>query len=315
MSSALPGMRIVLAGGSGLIGRSLGRGLAAAGARPVYLSRSAPRAGGEAGGEWLRWDPADPVGTSRLLEGADGVVNLAGESIATGRWSPARKAALRSSRLTTTAVLTEALGLLANPRVVFVQASAVGFYGDGGERVLDERSPSGQGFLPDLVQDWERASAPLEGVPGVRRVVTRLAPVWTTLGGALPPLVCPFRLGLGGRLGSGRQWTPWIHLDDAVAALVRLLCDPRAEGVYNLAAPEPLPNLDLARLLGRILRRPSRLPLPVPLLRLALGAMADELLLVSQRVIPSRLEELGFAFTYPTAEMALHSLLGKEPGG
>ncbi|HNX96836.1 MAG TPA: TIGR01777 family oxidoreductase [Candidatus Aminicenantes bacterium] len=306
---ALENRRIVLAGGSGMIGWALRGMLAAAGAIPVVLSRNPPPPGVFPRGDWRVWVPADRGGTARLLAGADAVVNLTGQGIAGGRWTPQRRQLLRQSRLVPARTLTDVLRSMPTPPGVFIQVSATGYYGPGGEAELTEDSPVGSGFLAGLVADWEEVSAPLAGVPGIRRVVTRLAPVWSNRGGAIPRLAFPFRFGLGGRLGDGNQWTSWIHLDDAARALARLLVEPRAQGIFNLAAPETVRNRDLARAIGRILHRPAWLAVPAALLRLEMGELADEMLLASQRVKSDRLRQVGFAFAYPAVEPALRSLL------
>jgi uncharacterized protein (TIGR01777 family) len=239
------------------------------------------------------------------------VVQLAGENLADGRWSEERKRRLRASRVDSGAALATALAAASPRPAVFAQASAVGFYGpqpDGDDSEVTEAAPPGRDFLARLCVDWEASTASVEGL-GVRRVVLRSGVVLDLADGALPKMLRPFRLGVGGRLGSGRQWFPWIHRDDQVAAVRFLLAEERASGPFNLAAPAPVRNLELTRELGRALRRPTVLPVPAAALRLLFGEMSG-VLLTGQRAVPRRLEELGFGFRFPTLREALADLLG-----
>lgn len=299
--------RIVVAGGSGLIGRALAAELAAAGHEVVVLSRSA--AGTEAAPEarTLLWDGRTLGPWSAAVDGAEAVVNLAGAGIADQRWTEARKRLLGTSRLDATAALVAAIRAASRPPRVLLQASAVGFYGSRGDELLDERASPGSGFLPELSVAWERASDDVAR-RGVRRVLLRTGIVLAREGGALPKMALPFRLGVGGPLGSGRQWLPWIHLADELAAIRFLLDAASAEGPYNLVAPAPATNEAFSRTLARTLGRPSFCRVPGFALRLAVGEMAG-MLLGGQRLQPRRLLEAGYRFRFPELEGALANLL------
>jgi uncharacterized protein (TIGR01777 family) len=297
---------IVISGASGLIGRALARQLAAAGHSVIALSRSVEPVAGVS--VTVTWAELQRSGWRGPLLEAGAVVHLAGAGIAERRWDRARRQVILDSRVRSGRQLAEAIVSAPRRPGVFVQASAVGFYGSRGDEILTENSPSGSGFLASVCRSWEESTSGLAGA-GVRRAVVRSATVLDAGAGALPKLVRPFRFGLGGRLGSGDQWFSWIHLEDEIRALRFLIEEERASGVFNLAAPEPLRNRDLARRLGRLLHRPAWAPVPAPALRLLLGGMADELLLASQRVLPQRLAALGFCFRYPAPGPALANLL------
>jgi uncharacterized protein (TIGR01777 family) len=301
--------RVLIAGGSGLIGRALAAELVAAGREVVVLSRS-PESAASSGHGAVRtvgWDGRTPAGWLAELEGAAAVVNLAGENVGDGRWTAARKRRLASSRLEPTAAIAAAIAAARRRPAVLLQGSAVGFYGDRGEEPLDERSRPGRGFLPELCEAWEAASAPVEEL-GVRRALLRSAVVLARRGGALPKMARPFRLGLGAPLGSGAQRFPWIHLDDEVGAIRFLLERSELAGPFNLAAPETPTQRELSRALARALRRPLWPGVPRPVLRLLFGEMAD-VLLASQRVAPARLLEAGFVHRRPELGPALVDLL------
>ena len=301
-------MRVVITGGSGLVGRALVDELVGHGHAPVVLSRRPEAVEGlPAGAQAAGWSGDDPEALARTLDGADAVVHLAGASIADGRWTAARKRAILESRTQTSATVAEAIGRAgAKPRVL-VQASAVGYYGPGGDRLLTESSPPGDDFLARVCVAWEEASA---GVAehGVRRAVARTGVVLATDGGALPKMMLPFKLFAGGPAGSGSQWMPWIHIADEAAALRFLLEHDAASGPFNLTAPEPLTNRDFSRELGRAMGRPSLLPAPAFALKLALGEMST-VVLDGQRAVPQRLLEAGFSFRFETAAAALSDLL------
>jgi uncharacterized protein (TIGR01777 family) len=296
-------MRILVSGASGLVGRALVARLRATGHDVVALVRrdSGP-------GRGVLWDPDSGRFDHPGCEGADAVVHLAGENIASGRWTTARKERLRSSRVAGTLLLANGLARLARPPKVFVGASAIGIYGDRHDETLTERSEPGRGFLAELSAEWEAASATLDGL-GVRRVLLRIGLVLAREGGALGKLALPFRCFAGGRTGSGRQWMSWITLDDLVAVIERTLVDDALRGVLNTVSPTPCRNAEFARTIGRVLRRPAWLPAPAFALRLALGEMADALLLTSHRVVPERLEQAGFRFADRELEPALRRLL------
>lgn len=284
-------MKVLVSGASGFIGRALVSRLRATGHEVAPLVRS------DASVAIGRFDHA-------ACDGADAVVHLAGENIAAGRWTEARMRRIRDSRVEGTRLLVGGLAKLRRAPAIFVQASAIGIYGDRGDETLTEDSPRGSGFLPDLVHDWESASAPLEE-RGVRRVALRIGLVLARDGGALPRMALPFRLFAGGRTGTGRQWQSWITRDDLLAVVERTLGDSSLSGVIHAVAPNPVRNADFAATLARVLRRPSWLPAPAFALRLAFGEMADALLLASARVVPTRLIEAGFRFADEELEPAL----------
>lgn len=308
-------MRTLITGGTGLIGRALAAALAARGEEAVVLTRDPEKAAKGAplpkGVRAERWDGETAKGWGDLVDGETAIVHLAGEGIADGRWSDERKRRIRASRVgsgkAVLAAIREAGEKGRAPRVL-LQASAVGYYGDGGDGVLTEASPPGRGFLADVCVEWEDSTKGAEGL-GVRRALLRTGIVLDREGGALPRMALPFRLMVGGPIGSGRQWFPWIHQADEVAAILYLLDHPEASGPYNLTAPHPVTNRDLSRTLARALRRPSpMIPAPAFALRLALGEMADALL-VGQRAVPRRLLDAGFEFRFATIDAALRDLL------
>jgi len=304
--------RVVVAGGSGLIGAALTRELAGAGYDVVVLSRSPAQVEGlPNGARAVAWDGRSAGEWAAEVEGAAGVVNLAGANLAGGLWTAERKRVLRRSRLESTGALVEAIALAAGrgaPAAALLQGSAVGYYGSSGDRELTEESPPGDDFLARLTAEWEAASASAED-HGVRRVLLRSGVVLSNAGGALPKMALPFKLFVGGAVGDGSQWVPWIHLRDEARAIRFLLEHPGAAGPVNLVAPEPVTNRQLSRLLARALHRPSLLRAPRFALRTVLGEMADTVL-ASQRVLPRRLAALGFTWEYPELARALAALLG-----
>jgi uncharacterized protein len=307
-----PLMNVAISGGTGLIGGALAASLAADGEGVRILTRNPSRYEGcFPGCEVVGWAGTRPENLAEALAGVDAVVHLAGESLADGRWTAARKQRLRDSRIHTTQALTAAIERLAGrgeAPTVFVQGSAVGIYGPRGDEELDEASSTGQDFLATLCRDWEAASEPLDRL-GVRRLMLRSGVVLSARGGALPRMVLPFRLFAGGPIGSGKQWVPWIHLDDMAGAIRFLLGRPQARGPFNLVAPEPVRNRELAKLLGKILHRPAFLPAPALALKLLLGEMSM-VVLESQRAAPAKLAEAGYVFRFSEAEAALRDLLG-----
>jgi hypothetical protein len=242
------------------------------------------------------------------MQGCDVLVHLAGESIAGARWTPAVKERIRLSRSRGTRVLAEAATKLDPPPQAFVSASAIGFYGDRGAEELTEDSPPGTDFLAEVCQDWEGATEPAQAA-GLRVVHLRFGMVLSATGGALPKMMRPFRYGLGGRMGSGTQFCSWVHLGDAVAAVLAAMTDEAYQGPVNVVSPKPVSNAELTRTLARVLGRPAILPLPAFVARLALGEMADPLLFASQRVLPTKLLDTGFSFRFPDLESALRDLL------
>jgi uncharacterized protein (TIGR01777 family) len=299
---------VAVSGASGLVGGALVPALAAAGHRVVRLVRpgSPPAAA-----ETVRWDPAAGTIDAAALEGVYALVHLAGESVAAGRWTPERKRRIHQSRERPTRLLAEACARLARPPRVLLAASATGYYGDRGDETLTEASASGAGFLAEVCRAWEAATEPAARA-GIRVVNLRIGIALSRQGGALAKLLPPFRLGVGGPVGSGRQWMSWIALDDLISAILHALATDSLAGPVNAVAPHPVTNREFGRTLGRVLRRPAVLPLPAFAARLMLGEMADELLLASQRIRPMRLEATGFAFRYPTLEGALRAALERD---
>jgi len=269
----------------------------------IRLVRREPKPGGE-----IRWDPQAGQIRAAELEGLDAVVHLAGDNIAAGRWTTAKKGRIYGSRVEGTRLLAETLAKLLRPPEVFISASAVGFYGDRGEEELDEGSPPGAGFLAGVCRDWEAATEPASRA-GIRVVNARLGMVLAREGGALARLVGLFRLGFGGRLGSGRQYLSWITLGDVVEAILFLVENDLLRGPVNLVAPQPVTNRQFTKTLGRVLHRPTILPAPAFALRLALGTMADEMLLSSARVRPRKLLQSRYPFCDPDLESVLRRVL------
>jgi len=299
-------MNVLVTGSSGLVGSALGPLLSSNGHQVIRLLRSKPYAG-----EARRfWDPEAGTLDSGALEGLDAVVNLAGENIA-GRWTDAKKAKILNSRVKSTRLLSVALSRLARPPKVLVSASASGFYGDRGDQLLTEESASGSMFLSEVCRQWEAATKPAAQA-GIRVVVLRIGVVLSAGGGALARMLTPFKLGAGGRMGSGRQFWSWIALDDLLGATLHALNTPALHGPVNAVAPHPVTNLEFAKILGRVLKRPTLLPMPAFAARLAFGQMAKELLLASARMEPARLLATGYKFQYCGLEPALRHLLGKD---
>lgn len=297
--------RVGITGASGYIGTALVEALRADGAEVVTLRRG----GGEGGGAW--WDPERGEADLPALEGLDGFVHLAGENIA-GLWTPAKKRRILESRARGTATIARALARLERPPRTFVSASAVGYYGDAGETLLTEIRPPGDDFMARVCVEWEGATAPARGA-GIRTVNSRFGLVLGPGGGALGPMLIPFRLGLGGRMGSGRQWMSWISLTDAVRAIRFSLEDASLHGPINACAPEPVRNVVFTRALASALGRPAPMVVPATVLRTFTLGMGEALLLVSQRAVPTALSSAGFVFQHPTLESALHHALDEGP--
>lgn len=298
--------RILVSGASGPIGTALLASLAPQGVVVVRLVRGLASNQGQ-----VSWDPLAPV-SPFAVSGFDAVVHLAGESVM-GRWTEEKKKAIRESRVLGTRNLATALAQSeAKPRV-FVCASAVGFYGNRGDEILGEESPSGQGFLPEVCREWENASQIAAGA-GIRTVNIRIGLVLSAKGGALTKMLMPFKLGLGGRIGSGQQWCSWIHVDDIVGGIHHAMRTESlvstVSGPVNLAAPNPVRNAEFTKVLASVLGRPAFFPVPEFALRLAFGGMAArEMLLVSQRVKPAKLASSGYAFQFPELRTALENLV------
>jgi uncharacterized protein (TIGR01777 family) len=296
-------MNVLISGATGLIGSALVPELEAKGHTVTRLSRS------QSGASTVRWDPS--AGTiDGDLEGTEAVVHLAGESIAQGRWSPDKKRRILDSRVRGTRLLAERISALATPPKVMVSTSAVGYYGDRGDEVLTEESAPGADFLAKVCREWEAAAEPARRA-GIRVVHPRLGIVLSPQGGALGTTLPIFKLGGGGKIGSGRQWWSWVALDDVVGSIVHALTDETVEGPVNVGSPNPMTNAEYTKVLGKVLGRPTVLPLPAPAARIMLGEVADALLLASQRMRPAKLEATGYAFRYPQLEGALRHLLGR----
>ncbi len=306
-------MHILVAGGSGFLGRSLVSACVGAGHRLTVLSRrpsSAPVAGPAApSARQIRWNPDGTAGSwADACGDVDAVVNLAGESIAAGRWSDARKRALVDSRLLATRSLTTFVMRAARRPAVFLSSSAVGYYGDRGADTLDEAAAAGTDFLASLAVEWERAASAAAS-PETRVVLLRTGIVLDPAEGALAKMLLPFRLGFGGPFGFGRQYMSWIHRDDWVR-LAAWSLTANVSGPVNVVSPHPVTNAEFSKTLGRVLRRPSLAMVPPFVLKIALGEMAGPLLLGSQRVVPTVAERSGFSFAYPELEQALRQLIG-----
>jgi uncharacterized protein len=293
-------MRVAITGSSGLIGTALADHLRLNGTDVVRLVRRPPAAGDE-----VRWDPAAQDGGLRwsAVGSVDAVVHLSGAPVAGGRWTPARKQVLRSSRIGSTAALVRVLLAADSPPPTLLAGSAIGWYGDTGDRAVDETAPAGSGFLATLVRDWEAAAEPAAAA-GLRVVHLRSGVVLSRTGGMLRPLLPPFRLGLGARIGTGSQYLSWISIADHVRAVTFLLGRPDIGGPVNLTAPIPATNAEFTRALGAAVRRPALLAIPGWTVRLALGELATELL-GSSRVRPARLQQAGFDFDFPAIGPAL----------
>lgn len=299
-------MYITLIGGSGLIGRALAKELVYFDDNVTILSRRSRPDGLPERIKWANWDGKDVEALQKLLLVQDAVVNLAGESIGKGRWTPARKEELLLSRLEPTQAIVSAMKGMKQPPRVLVQASAVGIY-PSGEAIMDEDGPVGHDFLASLAQSWEAASQPVEDV-GVRRVIIRSGVVLSKDGGVLSQLTLPFNYFVGGPIGSGKQYIPWIHIHDEVNGIRFLLHKASAQGIYNLNAPEIVRNAEMGKMLAKVMKRPYWMPVPGFALKLLLGEMST-LVLDGQHVVPIRIVKEGFSFRYYHLEPALHDLL------
>ena len=306
-------LRILLTGASGLVGSALIPYLSAGGHTVVRMVRAghgrAPSPGLPTAS--IEWDAdAAKFSSPAAIEPFDAVVHLAGENIAAGRWTAAKKARIRDSRVGGTKALAEALARLPKPPRTLVAASAIGYYGDRGDENLIELSPRGDKFLAEVCGEWEASAAPARAA-GIRVVHLRIGVVLSPLGGALAKMLPPFRMGAGGRIGDGRQWMSWIALDDLLDIVLHAIADESLSGPVNAVAPHPVTNEEWTQLLGKVLRRPAVLPMPAFAARAAFGEMADELLLSSTRVIPERLMAARHLFRFLEAETALRHLLGR----
>lgn len=294
---------VVISGASGMVGSALREALDLRGDRVLRLGRAAATAKDQAS-----WDPAAGRIEADRLEGADSFVHLAGENIASKRWNARRKQELRDSRIEGTRLIAETIARLKQKPRVLVSASAIGYYGNRGDAMLGEDARPGEGFLADLCRDWEAATKPAVEA-GVRVVTLRIGVVLSPRGGALKKMLLPFRLGAGGRMGSGGQYWSWISLEDLVGSILHCLDHQELSGPVNAVAPESLTNSDFTAVLAKAVRRPAIFPMPAFAARLVLGEMAQELLLASARVAPLKLQESGYKFHHPTLDVALKSML------
>jgi hypothetical protein len=307
-------MRIIITGGTGLIGRELAASLAADKHEVILLSRDPQRATGlPAGARAEQWDGRSAAGWGPLADGADAIVNLAGESIAganplAGRWTAARKKVILESRVQAGQAVVAAVRAARRKPGVLIQSSAVGYYGPCGDEEVTEEHAGGTDFLAQVCTAWESSTTEVETL-GVRRVVARTGLPISRKGGFMAPLLLLFNLFAGGPLGNGRQWWPWLHMADEIGAIRFLIQNSNARGAFNLCSPNPVRMTDFARTLGRVLGRPAFMPAPAFALRLALGELADALLLAGQRQVPRRLEQIGYKFQFPQLESALRSAL------
>jgi len=297
---------VAITGSSGFIGSALVASLRADGHRVIALSRRELRPGEDG----LRWDPSSGAILPSDPSLADVVVHLAGENVFGVRWTAAKKQRIRESRVASTRRLTGTLTRLAKPPAVFVCASGVNAYGSRGDEILTEDSARGSGFLAEICREWEAASAAAIA-RGIRVVNLRMGVVLGSGGGALAKMLTPFRLGLGGVVGTGAQWMSWVALDDVIGAIRHAIATDAVRGPLNVVAPAPVTNAEFTRTLGRVLGRPTLVPMPAFAARLAFGEMADELLLASLRVVPTRLQASGYRFREPTLEGALRSALDR----
>jgi uncharacterized protein len=296
-------VRIIIAGGSGFLGRALHARLDR-NAHSVAILTRRPRSGHP---HEIGWTPDGRAGSwAGALEGADAIVNLAGEGIADRRWTSARKDELASSRLLATRSLVDAITRQSNPPKVLVNGSGIGYYGDCGDETVTESTPPGSDFLARLCEAWEGEAEQASTV--TRVAIVRSAVVLHTAGGALRKMLLPFKLGIAGRLGSGRQFMPWIHMADWVELVVWLLETGDGRGAFNAVAPTPATNAEFTSALGRVLHRPTLIPVPAFALKLILGELAESLL-TGQRAIPARAQEMGFQFRFPDVNTALRDLL------
>lgn len=298
-------MKVLISGASGLIGKPLQDALKIAGYKVVCLVRSSRPVSSDA----VVWDPTKGRIDAASLENFDAVIHLAGENIAAGRWTEERKKRILSSRVESTKTLVNSLFRLTHPPKMFICASAIGYYGNRFDEVCTEKSSSGSGFLAEVCRQWEGAAVQAEKA-GIRTVLLRTGIVLSPDGGALGRMLLPFKLALGGRLGSGEQYMSWIAIDDMIGAILFILNHENVSGPVNAVAPNPVTNAEFTRILGKVLNRPAILPVPPFALRLLVGReLTDEVLLGSTRAAPEKLTDCGFTFAYPRLEQAFNKLL------
>lgn len=296
-------MKIAIAGASGLVGTALIPVLEMQGHAITRLVRQTPRAGE------IEWHPNQDEVSAASIEVFDIIINFAGENIAGGRWTDEQKRKIRDSRVNGTHLLSEAIAKMERKPRAFICASATGIYGDRDNEILDEQSESGGGFLAGVCREWEKA-CDLAVRAGVRVVNLRFGPILAREGGMLAKLLTPFKMGMGGKVGSGKQFISWVSMEDAVNAVVSAINDESIRGPLNVVSPNPVTNEEFTKTLGHVLNRPTALAMPAFAARLAFGEMADEMLLVSQRVMPRKLSASGFQFMYPELEAAFRAYVG-----
>jgi hypothetical protein len=297
-------MRIVIGGASGLIGSALVRHLRAGGHEVRRLVR------GSGGDRDIAWDPLAGTFDAAELSGTDALIHLSGESVASGRWTPAKKQAIRDSRVKSTRLLASALSSILDPPKTWLCASAIGWYGDRRDEWLDEDAAPGEGFLAGVCAEWEAATKPAVDA-GIRVVNLRFGVVLSPDGGAFKQMMLAFKMGVGGVIGGGDQYVSWITLNDAIRAILHALDNPFVNGPLNVASPNPVTNRELTKTLGHVLHRPTVFPMPAFLARIAFGEMAGEMFLASARVRPKRLVDSGFVFETPQFEAAVRGMLGR----
>lgn len=301
-------MKIAIGGSTGLVGNELVSFLSTGGHQLARLVRGSKGASGPH--QAIAWNPAQGTIDAAGLEGCDAVVHLGGDNIAHGRWTAGKKRLIRDSRVISTQFLAKTLANLSRPPKVFVCASAIGFYGDRGDEVLTEDSAPGSRFLSEVCREWEAATAPARDA-GIRVVDLRIGVVLTPKGAALKKMLTPFKLGLGGIVGSGQQWWSWVALDDVCRAIEFAIATDSLSGPVNCVAPECMTNRDFTKTLGRVIRRPTLFPMPAFVVKTIFGEMGEELLLGSSRVVPTRLQQAGFQFACPQLESGLRHMLGR----
>lgn len=303
---SLQNARILVSGVSGPIGAALVPSLESSGASIARLMRAQSAVGSAKAAEIIPWDPGKPIAPD-AVSGFDAVIHLAGESIV-GRWSPAKKAKIRDSRVVGTRNLAEALAQAPSKPQVFVCSSAIGYYGDRRDEVLNENSSAGSGFLADVCREWEAATDPAANA-GIRTVQIRTGVVLSPKGGALGKMLTPFKMGLGGRVGNGKQWMSWIDIADMVGAIHHILKTGHMHGAVNMVAPNPVTNAEFTRTLASVLSRPAMFPVPAFVVKLAFGEMGTDVLLAGQRVEPSRLLSSGYSFRFSELRTSLQNLV------
>ena len=297
-------MKILVTGASGLVGTALLPALKAAGHEVYRLVRSAA----DRAANGINWNPSEGTIDAASLEGMEAAIHLAGENIAEGRWTDEKKRRIRESRVKGTRLLSETLAGLEQKPHTLLSASATGFYGDRGDELLTEQSASGKDFLAEVCREWELETQPA-AQSGMRVVNLRFGVILSAEGGALKKMLTPFKLGVGGKIGSGRQYMSWIGIDDAVGAILFALETETLRGPVNVVSPQPVTNLEFTKTLGRVLSRPTIFSVPEFAARLAFGEVADALLLSSTRVVPLRLKEAGYQFKYPELELVMHHIV------